>query len=80
MSSAEQLGFSSERLERVGEICRWYVDEGKFPGTSVLVARRGEVVYRDDYGFADVEADRKIESDTIFRIFSMTKPIASIAL
>jgi CubicO group peptidase (beta-lactamase class C family) len=76
----EDLGFSSERLERVADICHWYVDEGKFPGTSVLVARRGEVVFRDDYGMADIDGGRKIADDTIFRIFSMTKPIASVAL
>ena len=76
----EDLGFSSDRLERVADICHWYVDEGKFPGTSVLVARRGEVVFRDAYGMADIAEGRKIADDTIFRIFSMTKPIASIAL
>ncbi len=80
MSRPEDLGFDSERLERVADICHWYVDEGKFPGTSVLVARRGEVVFRDDYGMADIEGGRKIADDTIFRIFSMTKPIASVAL
>jgi CubicO group peptidase (beta-lactamase class C family) len=80
MSTPEDLGFSSDRLERVADICHWYVDEGKFPGTSVLVARRGEVVFRDDYGMADIEQGRKIEDNTIFRIYSMTKPIASIAL
>ncbi len=74
------LGFSVERLERVADITHWYVDEGKLPCTSVLVARQGEIVYRDRYGMADVEADRKVEDDTIFRIFSMTKPIASLAL
>jgi len=76
----EDLGVSSERLERVADICHWYVDEGKFPGTSVLVARRGEVVFRDTYGMADIDEGRKIADDTIFRIFSMTKPIASVAL
>ena len=74
------LGFDADRLERVGDLCHWYVDEGKLPGTSVLVARGGEVVYRDVYGMADVERGRKLADDTIFRIFSMTKPITSIAL
>lgn len=76
----EDLGFSSDRLERVAGVCHRYVDEGKFPGTSVLVARRGEVVFRDVYGMADIERGRKLADDTIFRIFSMTKPIVSIAL
>jgi CubicO group peptidase (beta-lactamase class C family) len=77
---SEDLGFDSDRLERVGDICHWYVDEGRLPGTSVLVARRGQVVYRDVYGMADVDRGRKLADDTIFRIYSMTKPITSIAL
>ena len=76
----EDLGFDADRLERVADICHWYVDEGKFPGTSVIVARRGRIAFRDTYGMADIEAGKKIEDDTIFRIFSMTKPITSIAL
>jgi CubicO group peptidase (beta-lactamase class C family) len=80
MARPEDLGFSSDRLERVADLCHWYVDQGRLPGTSVIVARRGEIVLRDVYGLADIEADKKIEDDTIFRIFSMTKPITSIAL
>lgn len=80
MSKPEDLGFDSERLERVGDVCRRHVDEGKFAGTSVLVAREGQVVYRDVYGWADVAQERKLADDTIFRIFSMTKPLASMAL
>ena len=76
----EDLGFDADRLERIADICHWYVDEGKFAGTSVIVGRRGQVVYRDTYGMADIEAGRKIADDTIFRIYSMTKPIASVAL
>jgi CubicO group peptidase (beta-lactamase class C family) len=76
----EDQGFDADRLDRVADLCHWYVDEGKLPGTSVLVARRGHVVYRDVYGMADVERERKLADDTIFRIYSMTKPITSIAL
>ena len=54
--------------------------KARWPGTDVLVARKGQVVFRDTYGMADIEAGKKIDDDTIFRIFSMTKPIASIAL
>jgi CubicO group peptidase (beta-lactamase class C family) len=76
----EDHGFSTDRLERVGTMVRGYVDDGKLAGTSVIVARRGQIVYRDNYGMADIEAGKKVEDDTIFRIFSMTKPITSIAL
>lgn len=74
------MTLDSQRLERVGDLCRRYVDDGRFAGTSVLVAHRGEAVYRDTYGHADIEAGRKLADDTIFRLYSMTKPIVSIAL
>lgn len=73
-------GFDEQRLERVGAVGRRYVDDGKLPFSMVQVARRGEVVYRDDYGWADIEAERAIEADSIVRIYSMTKPLTSIAL
>ena len=78
--SAEDVGMSTERLERVGAMCRRYVDTGRLPCTDVQIARRGQVVYRDTYGSADLQADRPLADDTIFRIYSMTKPITSIAL
>ncbi len=77
---AEAVGMSTERLERVGAACRRYVDSGRFPCTDVQVARRGRVVYRDVYGHADVATGRELADDAIFRIYSMTKPITSIAL
>ncbi len=73
-------GFDHTRLERVVDLCHSYVDDGRFPCTSVIVAQRGEIALRDHYGLADIEEGRKVEEDTIFRIFSMTKPITSIAL
>ncbi len=73
-------GFDESRLERIGAVGRRYVDAGKLPFSSVQVARRGEVVYTDHHGWADVEAQRAIELDSIVRIYSMTKPITSIAL
>ena len=73
-------GFSPDRLARIGQVGRRYVDEGKIPFSMVQVARRGEVVYRDDHGLASVENNRAIADDSIVRIYSMTKPITSIAL
>ncbi len=77
---AEDVGMSTERLDRVGAACRRYVDSGRLPGTDVQIARRGRVVYRDTYGSADIAGDRPLAADTIFRIYSMSKPITSIAL
>jgi CubicO group peptidase (beta-lactamase class C family) len=76
----EDVGMSSERLARIHTAMQRYVDKGLVPGVTTLVARRGRVVYQDTVGFRDVEAKTPMTPDTIFRIASMTKPIASVAL
>lgn len=78
-SNVEGLGFDPGRLERISEHFRHYVDDGRLPGWSLSVGRRGEVAYLDHYGHTDVEAGTPVADDTIFRIFSMTKPITSVA-
>ena len=57
-----------------------YVDGGKYAGAITMVARRGKVVHFETYGSMDVEAGKPMAPDTIFRMYSMTKPIASVAL
>ena len=74
------MGMSSERLARVDAATHAYVDAGKLPGVQTLVSRRGEVVHNDCYGVTDVETGRAVDADTIYRIYSMTKPITSVAL
>ena len=76
----EDVGMSSERLARIHTAMQRYVDNGLVPGVTTLVARRGRVVYQDSVGFRDVESKAPMMADTIFRIASMTKPIASVAL
>ena len=76
----ESLGLSSARLGRIAAYLKDYVESGKLPGYLVVVARRGQPVYLDRYGWRDVEARAPVEDDTIFRIYSMTKPITSVAL
>src|SRR5258708_8081167 len=56
-----------------------YVDAGRFPGAGLLVYRRGKVVQSAVQGFADLERKVPVKDDTIFRIYSMTKPITSVA-
>ena len=73
------LGFDARRLDKIGEHFRSYLDDNKLAGWLVHVARRGESVYLETGGMADLEAGLPIEHDTIFRIFSMTKPITSVA-
>lgn len=79
-ATPEDVGLSSERLGRVAALTHGYVDSGRLPFVMTQIARRGHVVYRDAYGWADVEAQRPIALDAIVRIYSMTKPIVSLAL
>ena len=74
-----EVGFDGERLARIDGHLNRFVDEGRLPGWSVLVARHGRVVHLVTGGSADVEAGRPVEVDTLFRIYSMTKPITSVA-
>ena len=73
-------GMSPERLKRIDDyLQRRYVDAGKLPGTLTMVARRGEIAHLGVRGLADVERGTPVAEDTIWRIYSMTKPITSIA-
>ena len=77
----ESVGINSEQLARVGEHLRArYVDPGKIPGSITLVARKGRVCYLDTAGQRDVERNTPMSADTIVRIYSMTKPVTSVAL
>ncbi len=77
----ESVGIDSARIKRIGKHLREkYVEPGKIPGSLVMVARRGEVCYVDVAGMADIDRGTALTADTIFRIYSMTKPITSVAL
>jgi CubicO group peptidase (beta-lactamase class C family) len=76
----DDLGLSAERLRRVDDAMHRYVDKGKLPGVQTLLSRRGEVVHHDCYGFADVEEELAVTPATIYRIYSMTKPVTSVGL
>ena len=73
------VGFDAARLHRIDEHLQRYVDDGRLPGWSVLVTRHGRIAHVAHGGRRDVEADRPVEADTIFRIYSMTKPVTSVA-
>ncbi|WP_371424723.1 serine hydrolase domain-containing protein [Tardiphaga sp.] len=79
-ASPEQVGMSTTALARIEQhLKQRYVDAGRFPGTRLLVYRRGEIVHSTVQGFADVERKVPVKGDTIFRIYSMTKPITTVA-
>ncbi len=73
-------GMSRERLERLDEHFRAYVDAGEIAGVVTYVSRHGEVVHQDAYGLADIGARRPMTADSYFYIYSMTKPVTSVAL
>ena len=74
-------GFSLERLERItAHLQGRYISPGKIPGAQVMVSRGGKLAYFRSFGYMDAERGKVLEDDTIFRIYSMTKPITSVAL
>jgi CubicO group peptidase (beta-lactamase class C family) len=75
----EQVGLSSERLERVSRALRGEIEAGKIPGAVALVARKGQVVYFEAFGVRDKATGEAMPRDAIFRLYSMTKPFASVA-
>ena len=73
------LGFDADRLARIDRHFAHYVDDGRLPGWQVVVNRDGETVHASTYGRRDVEADVTWTDDTVVRMYSMTKPITSVA-
>ncbi len=74
-----EVGFDPGRLDRVDRHFRRYVDDGRLPGWLITVSRRGQLAHVSGYGSRDVEAGLPVEADTLWRIYSMTKPITSVA-
>jgi len=79
-SKPEEVGFSSERLSRIRTAFQAEVDKGVIPGAVILVARRGKVAYFEAIGFQNRENKKNMKPDAIFRIASMSKPLASVAV
>src|SRR5437870_7899741 len=75
----EQVGLSSERLERIGQVLRVHVERGRIPGAVVVVARKGRVASVQAGGFRDKAAGAPMTPGAIFRIASMTKPLVTVA-
>jgi CubicO group peptidase (beta-lactamase class C family) len=76
---AAEVGMDADRLSRVDRHLARYVDTGRLPGWLLLVSRRGQVAHLSTYGNRHVEDGLPVEADTLFRIYSMTKPITSVA-
>jgi CubicO group peptidase (beta-lactamase class C family) len=78
-TDAQEVGFDAGRLKRIDRHFARYVEEAQLPGWLIVVTRRGRVAHLGRCGHADVEAGRPVEVDTLWRIFSMTKPVTSVA-
>src|SRR5438128_50048 len=76
----EEVGISTERLRRVDDVVRCYIDEKKVSGAVTLVARRGRVVHFAAQGLMDVESEAPMRTDAIFRMASSTKPVTGVAI
>ena len=75
----QEVGLGPQRLARLTAAVKKEVDDGKLPGMVVIIARKGKIVYSEALGWQDKGKNSPIKSDTIFRIYSMTKPLVSVA-
>ena len=79
-SSPEDAGMSSDRLSRLSDSMQQLIDEGRLAGMTTMIARHGKIVHFETYGYRDLEVKDAMTKDTIFRIYSMSKPITGVAL
>jgi CubicO group peptidase (beta-lactamase class C family) len=80
IDSPEEVGLSSARLERISDWMRVQIELKRAPGIVTLVSRRGRTAFLDVAGQADLARGKPMAADTIFRIYSMTKPLTSVAI
>ena len=80
LTRPERVGVSSERLSDMREHLQRLIDNGTFAGFQVVVARNGKIVMHENFGLSDVTGNDPIDDDSLFRIFSMTKPIVATAM
>ncbi len=79
-ATPQSVGFSSERLQRVHELVERTIAAGEIAGAVTLVARNGQVAYLEAQGVMDLESKRPMQADSMFRIASMSKPVAAVAI
>lgn len=79
ITNPDSLGFAPARLSRIHPTMQRYVDAGKLAGVQTLILRRGQIVHHDCVGMRNIEAAQPLSPDTIYRIYSMTKPITTVA-
>ena len=77
---ANQVGVSKERLDKIAPVLEENIKAGRFPGFITAVARKGKVVHFETQGYSDVEKQIPLQKDSLFRIYSMSKPVTGVAL
>jgi len=80
VAAPQDVGMSSEKLAGVKTAVQDLINDQKIAGASVVVARKGRIVFSETFGMVDMEAQKAMQADTIFRFYSMTKPITSVAV
>jgi CubicO group peptidase (beta-lactamase class C family) len=79
-SKPEDVGLSSERLQRIHALVQRHMDLGDITGAVILVARKGQVAFVEAQGTMDVETKKPMTRDSVFRMASMTKPVIGTAI
>lgn len=79
LNKSEKVGVSPARLSRVDDLGARYIEDGKYSGIVTLVARKGKIIHLNAHGTLGVANKKPMAADTLFRIYSMTKPITSVA-
>jgi CubicO group peptidase (beta-lactamase class C family) len=80
MGRPEDVGLSSERLQRINQVIQRYIDASEISGAVTLVARRGRIVHFEAQGLMDIESKTPMRKDAIFRMASMSKPVTGVAI
>jgi len=78
--SPEKAGLSSDTLALASQLMQEYTDSSRWAGISALVMKNDKIIYREHFGYASIEKEKPVEENSIFRIFSMTKPVTAVAL
>ena len=79
-TSAESVGLSSERLERINDLIERYMADQQITGAVTMVARHGQIAHVQSQGWMDREEQKPMRRDAIFRMASMTKPVTAVAI
>jgi CubicO group peptidase (beta-lactamase class C family) len=79
LASPQLVGMSAQKLAHIKKAFAQEVDKGNLPGVVMMVARKGKLVYSEAVGFQNKDAGKALSKDAIFRIYSMTKPLVSVA-